>query len=325
MPNKFLSVMALLGIFLWAAGSVQAADIKSLPEVVATVNGEPVLASQLEKPIDILLRKWHEDKGTDSGKKAFEEVTRVALMQEIQHLLLQQETRKYMIEITPEEVDREVGRLMVSQGGKKKFEENLKEAMIPMDMFRTQVWDFIAAQKLVGRLAEKEFVLTEKELHDFYKENVERFFKPKTVVVRHIVIEVPQNSSEAVHQAAKEKAEEALAKIKAGADFAKVAEEYSTDPSRLKGGLIGPLTPGSMPPEFEEAAFSLKEGEVSGVVKTRYGYHIIKADQVVPENVIPYEKAKKGIEIAIKQVMLEDAQKNFMKNLMDKADVQIFI
>ena len=86
------------------------------------------------------------------------------------------------------------------------------------------------------------------------------------------------NSIRCSHILVKNKAaaEEILAKLKNGEDFAKLAGEYSIDGSRRRGGDLGDFTRGVMVREFEEAAFSLQKGEVSGIVKTQFGYHIIK-------------------------------------------------
>jgi len=92
-------------------------------------------------------------------------------------------------------------------------------------------------------------------------------------------------SDESVNADAKAKAEEVLAKVKAGEDFAALAKQYSQDTTASAGGDLGFFGKGKMVPEFETAAFALKEGEVSGLVKTVYGYHIIKVTAIKGEEI----------------------------------------
>ncbi|RMG18129.1 MAG: hypothetical protein D6729_07505 [Deltaproteobacteria bacterium] len=114
----------------------------------------------------------------------------------------------------------------------------------------------------------------------WYEENKFRYERPKRVRARHILIK-PEGDDDAAREAARKKAEELLARVKAGEDFAKLATEYSMDPgSKDKGGDLNWFGPGVMAKPFEEAAFALGPGEVSDVVETRFGYHIIKVEEV---------------------------------------------
>lgn len=107
--------------------------------------------------------------------------------------------------------------------------------------------------------------VSDKQLEKYYKENKDNYL---TIEASHILVEK------------KEDAEKLLKELKGGADFAKLAKENSKDGSALNGGVLGAFGKGQMVPEFEEAAFALKVGEISDVVKTDYGYHIIKVTKV---------------------------------------------
>ena len=87
----------------------------------------------------------------------------------------------------------------------------------------------------------------------------------------------------------------ALKKIRSGADFIAVAKEFSEDISASTGGDLGEIERGKMVPEFEKAAFLIKEGEVSGLVKTPYGLHIIKVDKIFPGQTLPLDKVQEQI------------------------------
>ena len=108
--------------------------------------------------------------------------------------------------------------------------------------------------------------------------------EPKEIIARHVLImyqgsmRAPETVTRSQEEARK-LAEEVLVKAQAGEDFAGLAEHYSDGPTKVRGGLLSPFGRGAMAPEFEEAAFSLKKGEISAVVETGFGFHIIKREK----------------------------------------------
>ncbi len=116
----------------------------------------------------------------------------------------------------------------------------------------------------------------EREIAEAYAKNRSDYEKPESVKVSHILVEVKENATTAEEAKAKDKIEGLLKKIKAGAKFADLAKTESDDPgSAQQGGSLGEITRGMMVPEFEKAAFALKKGELSPIVRTKFGYHII--------------------------------------------------
>ena len=125
-----------------------------------------------------------------------------------------------------------------------------------------------------------ELSIDDDKMKDYYAVNRKNYEKPDQVRASHILIRAdasPTSPTGRTDEAAKKFAEELLVKIKSGVSFEKLAKQYSQDPgSAVKGGDLGFFSRGMMVPEFESAAFSLKPGEVSGIIKTQFGYHIIK-------------------------------------------------
>jgi len=134
-----------------------------------------------------------------------------------------------------------------------------------------------------------------KELEDYYQNNREKYTQPKRVKVRHILIKAEATDAEASVKA-REKAESIREEAAKGKDFAQLAKQYSEDPgTRDQGGDLGYVARGQLVPEFEQTAFSLKVGEVSRVVQTPYGFHILKVDDIQEAKVEPLEKVKDQI------------------------------
>lgn len=131
--------------------------------------------------------------------------------------------------------------------------------------------------------------VTDNEIQTFYDEHPEYFQKEESVVASHILVEVGADFTEAQKRDAMSRIKDILAKARRGEDFAGLAREYSEGPSSVDGGDLGEFTRGQMVPEFEEAAFALDPGEISDVVETQYGYHIIKLFEKNPASVMPLD------------------------------------
>ena len=133
-------------------------------------------------------------------------------------------------------------------------------------------------------------------IEQYYKDNPARFDKKKRVRARHILIKVSEKATASEQEAAKKKLEAIAERIRKGEDFARVAAEASDDPgSKERGGELGFFGPGLMAKPFEEAAFRLKPGELSGPVKTQFGWHLIQVEEVQEPEVVPLDKARPEI------------------------------
>ena len=138
------------------------------------------------------------------------------------------------------------------------------------------------------------------EYYALHKED--KFTEPEQVRARHILVKADGDSSPDAKAAARKKAEDLLAKVKAGADFAALAKARSEDPgSAANGGDLGLFPRGRMAPPFEEAAFALPAGGVSGVVETSFGFHVIKIEEHRPGGVKPLEAVHDEIVDGLKQ------------------------
>ncbi|MDA8082942.1 MAG: peptidylprolyl isomerase [Nitrospiraceae bacterium] len=197
---------------------------------------------------------------------------------------------------------------------------------------QTQVEYFtkeILAQEMLKTIG-NDIAVTDKDIDQYYKAHLEDFKVPEMVHARHILIRFEKAPSEAEalisNGKAKEKAESILARIRAGEDFAKLAEEYSDDNgSKAKGGDLGFFPRGKMVPAFENAAFSLKPGQVSDLIETNYGYHIIKVEERQPAGVPPLEKVKEAVREKIKVASRKAKIDAFMDEAFKEDGVELHL
>ena len=172
----------------------------------------------------------------------------------------------------------------------------------------------------------KQIALPEQDARGFYDQNKKRYEIPEQRRASHILIAVAKDASEADKAKAKAKAEEVLAKVRANpADFAKLAKQYSQDPgSANSGGDLDYLGKGATVPPFEASLFALKDKEISGLVLTDFGYHVIEVTGIKPAEVKPFESVKGEIDIEIRKQLAQkkftDAAEAFANGVYEQGD-----
>ena len=137
--------------------------------------------------------------------------------------------------------------------------------------------------------------VSDDEIQEYYDDHLNEFLKPKTVEARHILIEVEEDADSEKVATAKKRIEDILQKVKAGQDFAELAKQYSEGPTKDKGGYLGTFKREAMVRPFADQAFSMKPGEVSDPVRTRFGWHLIKVEKVNEATTTPLNGAKEDI------------------------------
>jgi peptidyl-prolyl cis-trans isomerase C len=211
--------------------------------------------------------------------------------------LLSDEVKKAGITVTDNDVNSKISEITAQQG----MSIDALKSMLVMqgqtfEQFEQQMRKGLGYEKLVDRQIGQVDV-NDAEAIEYYKENKEDYNTPEQVRASHILIRPDPNIVDANAAKAKAlaKAKDLLKQVKAGADFATLAKENSDCPSKVKGGDLGFVERGSMVPEFEDAAFGMQPGQVSGVVETQFGQHIIKVTERKPAGLMPFEKVKPEI------------------------------
>ena len=142
--------------------------------------------------------------------------------------------------------------------------------------------------------------VTAEDIKDYYESNLEKFKEPKTVQARHILIKVDQNAKPEEVESARQRAEAVLKLAREGQDFAALARKYSEGPTKTKGGDLGTFRREAMVKPFADKAFSMKAGEISDPVRTRFGWHIIKVEKINPAKTRSLDEARQDIQKTLK-------------------------
>jgi peptidyl-prolyl cis-trans isomerase C len=292
-----------------------------LPEIVARVNGETISGKELDDAVKAVAGR--------AGPVPPDERDRVyrgVLDNMIGYRLIIQEAKARKIAVPDAEVDAQVAQIRAQFANEAQFQQALTAQKTTLEAVRSDTRDEMSAEKLVeGEIASKVTVQPE-AVTDFYQKNQDKFQQGPRVRASHILIGIPQNADAAAKQQAKSKAEALLKDLKSGKDFAATAKANSQDPgSAPNGGDLGFFEQGQMVPPFEQAAFALKAGEMSEVVETQFGYHIIRVDAKEDSRVVPLAEAKQQIEQYLTQQNRHAQTELFVNALKAKAKIEILI
>lgn len=179
----------------------------------------------------------------------------------------------------------------------------------------------------VGRMIDLRYGIepaSEEEIESFYEENRTSFRDPETVEARHILVAFAQGDDEAARKAKRARAEALRQELLNGADFAELARQSSDGPSAAHGGDLGRFGRGQMVPPFEEAAFALEPGQISEVVETRFGYHVLQVTAHHPPRQRTLDEMRAGIAARLLEDRRVRARSELLGELRAQADVQRF-
>ncbi|NVL92983.1 MAG: peptidylprolyl isomerase, partial [Desulfobacterales bacterium] len=218
------------------------------------------------------------------------------------------------VSLNPEDFKEEVE---VRQDEKKAYFEENKER------YRVSEKIKIAYLSLEPSDFEDKVTVTEEEISDYYELNQERFKDPEQVKARHILFKVAPNASESEEAEAKEGALAILKRARAGEDFSDLAKKHSQDLSASKGGDLGYFQRGKMAKPFEDLAFGLKPGELGGPVRTKFGWHVIKVDDVKEASIKTLPDVRDEIIETLKRDVGRDMARERLLSLMDQMPYDI--
>jgi foldase protein PrsA len=235
--------------------------------VVAKVNGEVITKDDL---YEILVEQ--------NGEQALEVL--------ITEKIIELEAAKEKIEVSDEEIEDTMADIISQYGNEDGFKQALESYGYTVEDVRKDIEMNIKVEKLL----EPQIEISEEEMKSFFEENKQMFATEEQVKARHILVD------------SEEQAKEIREKLLANEDFTELAKEYSLDTfTKEQGGDLGFFKRGQMVPEFEEAAFSLKVGEISEPIKSEYGYHIIKVEEKMEAKEADFGESKEKIKDMIFQ------------------------
>ena len=312
-------IVALAVTMIFAAGC---------SKTIATVNGISVKQDEVEAYVNFLLIQDPEANAnlTDEERKDLE-INIIDSLLVVK--LLEQYAGDNNIVASQEEIDMQIDTIIASYASESEFESDLKNKNVDRKFLEYEIQNQILRNKIYSE-ATAEVMITEEQAEEYYEENKEEMFKiPVRIRVSHILSIFPWMKDQSIEEndqdreIARDKIEFVAEQLEKGAEFGDMAREYSDDTATsADGGDLGFITEGQMVEEFETAAFSLKPGEVSGIVETMFGYHIIQVFDKQEETIQGFEEIKEDISAYLSNQYKVEKWEEFIMALIKDADIQ---
>ena len=330
MPSRLLNLAAALAAaaaLSCAAGDVaqrgasSAAPVaRELPAIVARVNDEKIERWEVEAAVrEITLANLH-----PLPQAERDELVRTVLDRIIDHHLAAQLARARGIGATDAELDADLREMRSEQASDRAFEDRLATAGITAEQLRHQRRLSLDLAKLVRGAPGA--AVSDAAISAYYRDNRDRFLLPEAVTASHILIRVNPDASADQRADARRRAAGIREQVLGGADFGRTARDVSEDTgTALAGGLVGTFPRGQMDPAFEAAAFSGKPGEISDLVETPYGFHIIRVDEHAGGRMQTLDEVRGDIKTLLGERAAQESLSKLIEEARRAAKVEIYI
>ncbi len=295
------------------------------PAVVARVNGKAILGRDLEQKILAELSNIGNPAWKNLREDYRQELTSQSLGFLVDSELLYQKATESGLKATDAEVQAEFARVAKSFSSDAEMNAQLASRGMDRAALNKELSRSLVVSKFIEETIAKKIVISPADVQQYYSTHTDEFRHPELVRTSHILILVPAGATADQDNAAKQRADALLQRAKKGEDFAKLAKENSMDGSASQGGDIGFVPKGQVAPEYEQAAFSLPTGSVSDVVRTQFGYHIIKVTDKKPEGVSALDEVRADLNEFLKNQKVLGEVSKYVADLGAKAKIEIFI
>ena len=288
--SRTLRIAAALGA---AAFCVSLAACNNGGGNVAAVNGQAISRAELDRKLE----------SSAAAKQA--------LTQMVQQTLIDQYARDKKVDVSQAEIDKRIGEI------KAKYPAGQFDQMVKQQGYTQQdVQNIIKGSLVLEKAVAPQVHVTDADIKSYFDKNHAVFDKPAQVKARHILV-ADENTAKSV-----------LAKLKANssdASWLALAKQYSTDPSsKEKGGDLGYFGRGQMVPQFQDAAFGAKVGQIVGPVKSPFGYHVIQVTDKKAPTVATLASTRDQIKTTLTQQQMQQQQPIFLQQLRSAAKIEIF-
>ena len=297
---------------------------KKAPEGnVAVVNGSVITRADFDREMRRVQQRLL-GMGKVLSDSQLSEIKKQVLEDLITRELLYQESQKQGIIVDEAAINEQLKKLEERFPSEAEFKSALSKADLSEATLRSQLQRGMAIQQFIDKQFVQKITVSGGESKTYYDSHPDLFKQPEEVRASHILIKVDPGADESRKVEARKKLEKIQKRLQKGEDFAALAKEFSEGPSSVKGGDLGYFRRGQMVKPFEEAAFALGPGEMSDIVETEFGYHLIKVIDKKPGTTMAYKDVKDRLEGYLKQEKVRGEVTLYVEKLKDKAKVERF-
>ncbi len=294
-----------------------------LDRVVASVNDEAITLSEVQEEGQPVIRKIFQDYVGPERDRRVEEAQQRLMQDLIERRLMYQVAKKEGMLPASTEVQGAIEELKKNNNvsDDEQFRALLKSEGLTLEQIRRSIGERLAIGRLLARQIRSAIIVSEDELQKYYAEHTADFRRQPEAEIFHVHFPVDEKTG---RDAAKGRAESALASIRGGADFVQVAKQALGRPS---DEILEPLMvhKGDLAAQIEAAAFSTKPGEVSPLIETDSGWHLIKVLRVRADTVAPFAEVRDAIRDRLFQEKFEAKRREWLSDLRNRSSIQVFI
>ncbi len=301
-----------------------APDDRLLDRVAAVVNGDPVTLSELQERAGLEWRRIQAMKAGEGRDQARAQALRAALDQVVAERLLEAEAKELGVEAADAQVDAAIGDIKRKNHlDDEQLDRALADQGLDRQTFRRQLRRDIEAFRILEMKVKTRIKVTDEDVRSWYQAHPKEYAGDDRVRVRHIFLPVPAGAGAAEEAGVRAQGELILERLRGGEDFAAVARQVSKGPSAAEGGDLGFVKRGTIQPELEKAAFALEVGQVSALVRTKSGHHILKLEERKTGGPLPFDEVKDAIRDRLSSERVETYRAQYLAELRKDAVVEL--
>ena len=320
MFRKMMLAIAALTMFVGSASLGWSAPTKDAEKVVVTVNGVKILQQDFDRE----MRGAQQYFDSQDGHNTTPEMIKKAVLDKLVNgALLYEASHRSGIKVDAAALEAEFKGFKGRFPGDKEYQAALAQLSFDEAGIKAKIGQSLAVEKFIAQEFADKATVSEQEIKDYYDNNIAAFASPEQVRASHILITLKPEADEATKKEARRKLERIRKQVIAGGDFAAFAKKNSNCPSSAKGGDLGYFSRGQMVKPFELATFSMMPGDVSEVVETQFGYHLIKLMEKKHAETTSYEDSRKRIDGYLRQSKSQKALVDYLKSMHDAAKITI--
>jgi peptidyl-prolyl cis-trans isomerase C len=298
MKTKALVILLSLALWVTLVGTLHAQ--KAEPQTAtagkaAIVNGVVIEEEEVNRGLLYHQQRLLATTGQAIRPDKIMEARKMVLESLIDRELLYQMSLKKGIVVDDAQVNEQFDRIKKQYPNEQAFKDSMAEDHLSEAAVKSRIKMNLAVHEFVEKEFGGNLNIPETETKAFYDQHPEYFTQPESIRASEIVIKVDPKADAAKKEEARKKLEDIQKRVQKGEEFAVLAKEFSQSASAAQGGDLGVIPKGRMPKAFDDAAFSLKPGEVSGIVETDLGFQLIKVQEKTPEKVVPFKDVEERI------------------------------
>ena len=313
------AVLAAVAMVFLSVAVQAAAD-----RIVAVVNDEIITLSELNNAFEPYQERFDTSYQGPDREKVRTETKLILLNRMIDNVLMEQESRKTGIAVRNEEVTAAINDIQKQRNfSQDEFRKNLERDGITMDALRKDVWNQLMRMKLIRRDIKSRVAVTDEEIGEYYSKHREDYEGKESVRIKQILLLLPKERDPAVKEKLRADAEAIHKRLMNGEPFEQLSAKYSQGPEAAAGGDVGYIERGMIHSEVEDAAFSLPLNQISGVIESSVGFHIIQVIDRRGAGLKAIESVRDEIREKIDREKMDKKYGEWIEELRKKSHIEI--